>query len=123
MSEQLTMTEMLSDGQTGAVVMSRFGAKKLLDCRAVLEVPETVGKCPYCDTKLTVQFTAWTQDATDETWYADSGLEVDCETEPDIESDEFDEWLRQHTYMPYVFMLPVHKAIKAWLYENYRFKL
>lgn len=94
---------------------------ELLKTDAVLPVPPEVGKCPYCGGKVFVQFDQWSEND-DLTWSA-SDLAVTCETEPDIDSDEFEEWLESHSEMPYVYMLPLEMRLMKWINERYRFDL
>lgn len=93
----------------------------ILDPDKPLAIPPEVAVCPYCDTKLTAQFDGWVQED-DGTWIADSMM-LECETEPDVYDDAYDDWLVTHTDMPYVYMLPVEERIKEWVNEHYRFDL
>lgn len=54
--------------------------------------------CPYCDGKLTVQAEEWEED--EHGWYA-TGLYMDCDSEPDIDSDEWWEWDSWHGQSDY----------------------
>ena len=47
------------------------------------------------------------------------GFEYECETEPDIDSDEWREWHHGHWSMPYVDWLPWENTIQRWLDERY----
>ncbi|HRH68845.1 MAG TPA: hypothetical protein PLB89_04990 [Flavobacteriales bacterium] len=81
-------------------------------------------RCPICGGQLLVQVYEWQQDAHDPK--ADvlaGGIEVDCEHEPDIDTDEWDEWHRGHYSRPYVDWLPVETALLEWIQKNYRFPL
>jgi len=59
-------------------------------------------------------------------WGADdgeiSGTEFGCETEPDIDSDEWWDWHNGHYRMPYVDWLPWETRAVAWLNERYRYE-
>ena len=92
---------------------------QLLPTDAVIDVPADVAVCPYCQAPLSITFTAWEQQE-DGSWAADE-LSCDCTTEPDIDTAEWPAWMKQHTYMPYVYMLPVHIKVRAWVYTRYRF--
>lgn len=86
---------------------------------ARIDVPAEVAVCPYCKARLVASFEEWEQND-DGTW---SGISVclDCVTEPDIDSDEWEGWMDGHSQMPYVYMLPVCVKVEAWINERYRF--
>ena len=87
---------------------------------SVLLIDESIAVCPYCGKRLYVQFEEW-EDLENGYWQvSDCGAVIDCESEPGIEGEEYDYWLRQHTYMPYVYMLPIHRRVTEWLQEKYR---
>jgi len=73
--------------------------------------------CPICGAK--VYLTAVVE------WGADdgeiSGVEYDCETEPDIDSDEWPAWHRHHFNMPYVDWLPWETRMMAWLNRQFHY--
>ena len=77
------------------------------------------GLCPYCGGDLTYRCNGHEQED-DGTWIADS-FDVECSTEPDMEDEEWEYWLDQHSDMPYVNQLPVDEAVKKWINERYRF--
>lgn len=74
--------------------------------------------CPICGAK--VHLTHVTE------WGVDDGriesIEMECETEPDIESDEWEEWFQRHYHMPYVDWLPYHERAIRWLNKRYRYE-
>jgi hypothetical protein len=76
--------------------------------------------CPYCGGDLTYRPNGWEQD--DEgLWMADS-FDMDCSNEPSMDDeDEWEEWMRIHSDMPYVNQLPVDKAVKKWINKRFRF--
>lgn len=61
------------------------------------DLPHDMFPCPICGKSLSAQVMAWAQDAAG-AWYA-TEVEIDCETEPDIEADEWDEWFANHYRM------------------------
>ena len=73
--------------------------------------------CPICG--KTVYLAAVTE------WGADDGEiitgEYECETEPDIDSDEWRDWHNGHYRMPYVDWLPWEYRMLDWLNKNYRY--
>lgn len=81
-----------------------------------LKVPAVIAVCPICGDCVYI-------DGVDE-WYdegdqmrldAEMGVSLDCGTEPDIESNEWDDWHRGHWSMPYVDWLPVQQKVARWL--------
>jgi hypothetical protein len=91
------------------------------DGEGAKEVPADVAKCPYCETKLVVQVSAW--DEVMPGFGVAVSIDMNCETEPDIESDEWEEWLREHSEMPYEYQLPVDMKVMKWLNSKYRFPM
>lgn len=78
------------------------------------------GLCPYCKGDLTYRCNGWEQDDND-LWMADS-FDMECSTEPDMEDeDEWEEWMQQHSDMPYVNQLPVDERVKEYINRKYRF--
>lgn len=78
------------------------------------------GLCPYCQGDLTYRCNGWEQDDNG-LWMADS-FDMDCSTEPDMEvEDEWNDWLYNHSEMPYVHQLPVDERVKKFINSKYRF--
>ena len=50
-------------------------------------------RCPYCCGRLTVQPDAWEKD--EHGWFA-TALYMECDSEPDIDSDDWWEWESWH---------------------------
>ena len=94
--------------------------KQKLRGDAVIEIPSEVAVCPICKSKLYASFDDWIEE--NGQWAAAS-LNLDCETEPDIDSPEWWDWLSGHYSMPYVDWLPVHVIVTKWINENYCFDL
>ena len=69
---------------------------------------------------MTVVIESYTQ-GNDGRWLAD-GISSDCETKPEVDSPEWEDWWESHCQMPYVFLMPVHHKIIEWLNENFRFE-
>lgn len=71
--------------------------------------------CPICGNKVLI--TAVTE------WESESGkivsYEYECETEPDIDSDEWWGHHGEHYSMPYVDWLPWEKRVDRWLARRY----
>lgn len=77
------------------------------------------GLCPYCQGDLTYRCNGWEQDENG-LWMADS-FDMECSTEPDMESEEWEDWMDNHSDMPYVHQLPVDERVKASINKRYRF--
>lgn len=71
--------------------------------------------CPICGAKVYLHAVV--------EWGADDGeiigVEYECETEPDIDSDEWWDWHGHHYHMPYVDWLPWEVAMLSWLNGRY----
>jgi hypothetical protein len=100
----------------GAIKMS----KQVLQTGDILKIPAEVAVCPICGSSLYVNFDHWVQEGSE--WLAAS-CNMDCETEPDIDSDEWNEWFAGHYSSPYVDWLPVEHEVLAWINKNYCFEI
>ena len=71
--------------------------------------------CPICGAKVVLTHVV--------EWGADDGeiigVEYECETEPDIDSDEWPDWHAGHYSMPYVDWLPWETKMIEWLNGRY----
>lgn len=102
---------------------------QVLECDVVIpirhansrDIPRQYRRCPYCDGKISIHFESWTRN-NDGTWSADFA-KADCETEPSIGSGKWEEWIKQHTYMPYVYWLPLETILTRWVNKHYRFDM
>ena len=99
----------------------------------LIYVPHEIAICPYCSepTTLVARMSAWEESGRRngvQIWRC-SEIELDCVSEPELfcdtdedgDSEEWDEWLRWHFYMPYVYMLPVEIRVSKWINWCYRF--
>ena len=78
--------------------------------------------CPYCQGDLTYRANGWEED--ENGLYIADSFDMDCSTEPDMEDeDDWNDWLNNHSEMPYVHQLPVDEAVKKHINSKYRFKL
>lgn len=81
-----------------------------------IPVPRKVAVCPICDADI------WIDDISE--WECEDGkpveISVDCVTEPDIDSDEWQDWFAQHWSMPYVDWLPVSTRVLRWFQRHYK---
>lgn len=101
---------------------------EVLECDAVIpirhrhrDIPKQFRRCPYCDGHISIHFEAWTKN-NDGTWSAERA-KADCETEPSMKDRRSDNWLKRHTYMPYVYWLPLEQALTDWANNHYRFNV
>jgi len=111
--------------------MSTAAAQRfeLLECDAVIRLSRKVApdlggnfrRCPYCAGRIAVHFESWTR-KDDGTWAAE-WAKADCLTEPSERSRKFDDWMKQHSYMPYVYWLPLEQALTRWVNKHYRFNI
>lgn len=86
----------------------------------VFKINPGIIKCPYCGGNLVASVSAWTLQG--DGWIAET-IEVECQSEPDLDSDEWDDWLEGHSDMPYVYWLPVVNTIEKAINLKYRFDL
>ena len=93
---------------------------KILETDEVLEIPVDIAVCPICGGKLYAQFDNWFEK--NGQWKAQD-VNIDCENEPDIDSDEWKDWHSGHYSMPYVDWLPVLHLVIDWVNKNYSFNL
>jgi len=93
---------------------------ELLNADNILEIPENVAVCPICKSKLYATFDHWIEE--NGKWKA-GGVHLDCITEPDIDSGQWDYWFEGHWSMPYVDWLPVEIRVLKWINQNYEFDL
>ena len=89
--------------------------KRSLRGKLPLLLPEP---CPICGAKVHV---------TDvDEWECESGSIIgwhcDCETEPDIDSDDWPEWFHGHYAMPYVDWMPYQTRMLRWLNARYHYR-
>lgn len=79
------------------------------------------GLCPYCQGDLTYRCNGWEEDDKGR-WVADS-FDVECLTEPSIRSKKWQDWMNNHSEMPYVYQLPVDEKVKNLINKHCRFDL
>lgn len=77
-----------------------------------LELPEP---CPICGKKVFVtEVGEWESETR-----KPISISIECEAEPDIESDEWEEWHNWHYSMPYVDWLPYEIQAVEWLRREF----
>lgn len=87
----------------------------------VFDIPIDVAKCPYCKARLSAQAHEWSK--ADDGLATVEGFDLECDAEPDVEDQAWNEWWNQHRNMPTVHWLPVQKIVKAYLNQTYRVDL
>lgn len=86
-----------------------------------IEVPLSVATCPICGAQVVIEFDEW-EEAEEETFTAsEAGIHPNCATEPDIESNDWQEWFNCHWRTPYIDWLPVEAKLFLWVRTNFRF--
>ena len=90
----------------------------------IFPIPPSVAICPYCGGALSVQCEEWTQND-DGSWGVEEGIiHADCMREPEQTYNKmWRDWFRQHSYMPYVYQLPVDIKVAKWINQNFRFDM
>lgn len=76
-------------------------------------IPKNVAVCPYCGDGLTAEITGEYEED-DGTRVIDE-IMMECDSEPDLDSRDWHEWLAVHSDMPYVNWLPVEMKVQRWL--------
>ena len=86
-----------------------------------LPIPSDLAVCPICGGKLIiVDVDAWYLEEQTGLWIAET-VYVECEHEPDIESDDWEDFDNGHYSMPYVDWLPIIVKIEQWFQKHYRY--
>ena len=80
-----------------------------------ITVPADIAICPYCKGELTAKAEAWEDD--DAGRMLVTSIDLTCENEFAEEDDDY-EGGTDHTYMPYVYWLPVQNMVKDWMNQN-----
>lgn len=92
--------------------------RKLLPVEKCLRIKTP---CPICGGQLTVKCgDAWEEDNGD--WIA-TEIDIDCLTEPDVESDEWIQWHNWHYRQPYVDWLPIELKVLQEFQRKFRFDI
>lgn len=85
-------------------------------------LPAGLFLCPICKAAIVVdEVSEWEED--DEGLMQARTVKINCITDPDIESDEWEDWFRGHWSMPYVDWLPLEETVTQWVNERYRWEL
>lgn len=78
-------------------------------------------KCPICGSKLLLDAGEGCEQDSNGEWIA-TEIDLQCTSEPDIESQEWDDWHRWHYSMPYVDWLPLEQRVLRAVRLKYYFR-
>lgn len=90
-------------------------AKRPIKDKLPVALPKDRFACPICGSTVHLTGVQEWDSGTGEIIQAD----YDCETEPDIDSEEWEDWHRGHFAMPYVDWLPWEERLLPWINEHY----
>lgn len=92
-----------------------------LDLNKRYEFPLDVACCPICGEPVLVgDFDEW---ETETGVVTEGGFHINCKSEPDMDSEEYDDWFNSHWSMPYVDWLPLEVRLYRWFTPRYRLNL
>ena len=77
-------------------------------------------KCPICGGALFITGVNACEQEDNGDWIA-SEIDIDCENEPDIDSDEWEDLHRWHYSQPYTDWLPIDRQILRAVQNRYYF--
>lgn len=77
-------------------------------------------KCPICGAGLLLDAGEDCEQEENGDWIA-SSIRIDCESEPDIDSPEWNEWFNWHYSQPYTDWLPLELKILKQVQRKFRF--
>lgn len=85
-----------------------------------IDVPPPVATCPICDgTLIVVDCDRWTENGE---FLIPEHIAVECVEEPDIESENWDDWSDVHYQTPYIDWLPISLCVLEWFKAHYRYE-
>lgn len=83
-----------------------------------LPIPPTIAKCPICGAALVIaEIDEWETETGRAT---EGGIHIECPTEPEMDSDDWEDWFRGHYSTPYIDWLPVCDVVFRWFDGRYR---
>lgn len=77
-------------------------------------IPATVAVCPICGKGLWIESIDEVVQMTNDRWVP-ACISITCETEPDIDSEDWPEWHKWHFATPYIDWLPIEFKVLDWL--------
>lgn len=77
-------------------------------------------KCPICGSPLMLNAGECLERDVNGEWIA-TEVQLDCTSEPDIKSPDWDEWYRGHYSTPYIDWLPLHQKVLKEVRQKYYF--
>jgi len=77
-------------------------------------------KCPICGGALFITGVNACEQEDNGDWIA-SEIDIDCENEPDIDSDDWEDWHKWHYSQPYIDWLPIDRQILRAVQKRYYF--
>ena len=82
------------------------------------EIPVDVALCPICGAPIEItDIDEW---ETETMRVTETGLHINCTTQPHIDSDEWWQWHKWHWSQPYVYWLPVEARVYRWFDSCFR---
>ncbi len=92
--------------------------KEQFDKRLPLTVPANIAVCPICGDRIMIdEIEDWSEKGIGEQLVIDehTTVSVDCVSAPDIDDDEFDDFMARHWQSPYADWMPVQAVVTKWL--------
>jgi len=78
--------------------------------------------CPYCQADVKAVCDGFEQDDQGN-WKSDGSFSWEYDCEPDIDSDEWEDWYRSHSHSPYEYTMQSAKFLQKSINERYNFNL
>jgi hypothetical protein len=86
----------------------------------IFSVPKRLAVCPYCNSTLSAQALVWSEG--EDGLETIEEIELECDGEPDIASEEWKDWISTHFELPYVYWLPILNKVEEFIKVRYRVK-
>ena len=81
-----------------------------------LKVPAVIAVCPICGDCIYIDgVDEWYEEGNQMRIDPDMGVSLDCGSAPDIDDEDFDDFMRGHWSTPYIDWLPVQQKVTLWL--------
>lgn len=88
-----------------------------IDPNKFYRFPLDIAKCPICGAAVIVG--DFDEYETETGLVTESGFHIDCETEPEFDDPDYDDWFNSHWSMPYVDWLPLEVSLHQWFNRRY----